>query len=100
MHDVAVSDQLTAHGIPGHLAVVMCVDVFEGRRPVLYVTRADGDWQFLCGEPHSGGSQDLRVLGFLHVIEQDPTLAEVLDLNVEEDAERTVVGGPWTRKQY
>lgn len=95
-----MSEFLGERGIPIHLAVVTCSDVLDHAHPVLYVTRADGDWQFLCGEAHENRAGTIRVVGIVHLIADDPTLADVLDLNVEEDAERTVVGGEWVRKQY
>ena len=43
---------LAERGIPPNLKSYVCIEVFEGQRPVLYVTRSDGDWCFLCGEEH------------------------------------------------
>jgi len=66
-------------------------------RPILYVTRADGDWCFLCGSDDPTDPSVYRVAGIGHVLDLDPTVAEVLDLVVDEEADRAVVGGPWTR---
>jgi len=30
----------------------VCLHVFDGVRPVFYVTRPDGDWCALCGADH------------------------------------------------
>jgi len=37
------------------------------------------------------------VVGIGHPIGDDPTLVEVLDLEVDEEAERLVLGGLWNR---
>jgi hypothetical protein len=97
--DGGVSDVLRSRGIPDHLAVATCADVLDGARPVLYVTRADGGWQFLCGEPHEDRGS-IRVVGISHMLDADPTLVDVLDLHVEEDADRASLGSGWVRKQY
>jgi hypothetical protein len=52
---------------------------------------------FLCGGGHPDEASFYRVIGIGHPIDDDPTLAEVLDLDVDEEAERAVVGGPWSR---
>ena len=77
----------------------VCRHVFEGSRPVLYISRRDGDWCFLCGDLHPQDPGWFLVVGLGHEIEKDRTLLEILDLAPEEDAERDEVGGPWTRGQ-
>lgn len=77
----------------------VCRHVFEGSRPVLYVTRADGDWCFLCGDAHPQDAYWYLVVGLGHEIVKDPTLLEVLDLLPDENAEREQVGGAWVRGQ-
>lgn len=85
---------------PEHLKSYVCVHVFDGARPVLYVTRPDGDWCFLCGEDHPEAASQFRVVGMGHVLKQDATLAAVMDLGVDEEAERTTVGAEWTRAAF
>lgn len=85
-----------AQGLHPHQTSYVCVDVFEGRS-VLWVSRPDGDWCFLCGGEHEDEPTYLRVVGIGHVIDADPTLNEVLDLKPDEEAERSSVGGDWTR---
>ena len=61
---------------PDNLGVYVCSHVFEGTRPILYVCRADGDWQFLCGgDDHS---DDVHFVGVGHLTESDPTLMNLL----------------------
>ena len=86
-------------GIVHHTKSYVCRHVFEGTREVLYVSRADGDWCFLCGDEHPQDAYWFLVVGLGHEIEKDPTLLEVLDLAHEEEAERTLVGGAWARSR-
>lgn len=78
----------------------VCVHVFEDRSPVLYVTRPEGDWCFLCDLVHADESASFRVVALHHLIERDESLLEVLDLGVNEEAERSQVGGAWTRSSF
>ena len=84
-------------GLSPHTLSYSCRHVFEGTRPVLYVSRADGEWMFLCGDEHPQDAYWFLVVGLGHEVEKDRTLLEVLDLAPEEEAEREFVGGPWTR---
>lgn len=73
----------------------VCSHVFANSRPVLLVSRAEGDWQCLCGETHE--NEVPKVVGLNHLFERDPTLAELRDLPAEWQAERTAVGSPWRK---
>lgn len=78
----------------------VCLHVFDGVKPVLYVTRPEGDWCALCGDEHPEDASEYRVVGLNHVLEQDPTIAEVLDLQPNEEAERGSVGAAWVRSSF
>ncbi|WP_157439426.1 hypothetical protein [Aeromicrobium sp. Root344] len=80
-----------------HAKSYVCTHVFDGARPVLYVTRPDGDWCFLCGGEHPDNADAYRVVGMNHVVEDDRTLIDVLDLDTNEEAERRSVGDDWVR---
>lgn len=80
-----------------HQKSYVCIHVFKAERAVLLVSRPDGDWCFLCGEGHPDDPGEYRVVGIGHVIDGDPTLREVLDLQVDEEAERSEVGQVWVR---
>jgi hypothetical protein len=71
----------------------ICSHVFEKNVQCL-VSRAEGDWQFLCGSHHSDAPK-LVCLG--HLLVADPSLQDVLDLEPDWDAERTAIGEPWLR---
>lgn len=80
-----------------HQKAYVCSHVFDRERPVLLVSRPDGDWCLLCGDPHPDDASAYRLVGIGHVVEHDPTLGEVLDLESGWDAERRHVGESWTR---
>ena len=82
---------------PHHKAYV-CLHVFAGVKPVLLVSRADGDWSFLCGEGHEDAASSYRVVGIGHVLQRDRSLEELLDLPPDWDAERLGPDGPWLRR--
>lgn len=71
-------------------------EVFEQREPVLLVTHDadDGIWQ-LIGSTDAG--TDGRIGHLHHAVDEDPTLAEILDLPPGHRASRTHVGGRWQR---
>jgi hypothetical protein len=85
---------------PGrHRKVYACIHVFDGERPALDVTRADGEWSVLCGELHPDEATSYRVVGIGHLVDRDARLAEVLDLEPEEEAERSDAHSLWVRSQ-
>lgn len=79
-------------------AAFVCSHVFENTRPVLLVCRADGDWQFLCGGEHDAAELP-QVIGLEHLLERDPTLDELRDLEDEWEAERASQTSLWYRRR-
>ena len=79
------------------LAVFVCSHVFEATRPVLLAARADGDLMFMCGAVHQSGDE-YRVVGLGHLLERDPTLASVANLDNNWQAERSAVGSSWSQQ--
>lgn len=82
-----------------HSKAYVCRHVFDGSAPVLLVSRADGDWSFLCGAVHPDVASEYRVVGIGHVFSKDASLGELEDLPAEWEAERTSVGDEWHRTQ-
>ena len=80
-----------------HLKSYVCIHVFEHSKPVLLVSREDGDWCFLCGDLHPQDASAYRVVGIGHVLAHDPDLNALLDLPADWEAERTAKGAPWIR---
>ena len=81
-----------------HEKSYVCVHVFEASRPVLLVSRAGGDWQFLCGGEHEDRAENYRVVGKVHLLGRDPSLKDLSDLAPEWEAERSSPGGVWVRR--
>jgi hypothetical protein len=84
----------------GHHKAFVCNHVFDHTRPVLLVSRPDGDWCFLCGEQHPDDSSAYEVVGICHVLDSDSSLAELHDLPSNWEAERKKVGQDWIRIPY
>lgn len=74
---------------------ICCVHVLNRERSVHFVTHdeVDGDWQFLCGEPHDGNDGRVVCLGCM--VERDQTLLALADLPRGWGADRSAVGAPW-----
>lgn len=87
---------------PKQLGTIACPCVVSGAKPVLFVSRAGGDWQMYCHwKNHDFTCADtleqLQLVGVAHLLAMDPTLEELADLPVDMGAERTHVGGAWER---
>ena len=78
------------------VAAFICSHVFRNERPVLLVSRATGDWMFLCGGSHPSGELP-HLVGCDHLFERDQRLREVADLEPNWDAERQSIEGSWVR---
>lgn len=83
------------HCLLGTTAVITG-EVAARREPALLVTHDDdGIWQLIGtsdADPATGQVEHLH-----HLVEDDPTLLDVLDLMPNERADRDGVGGPWVR---
>lgn len=96
-----VSSTSDGRDIDHHQKSYICSHAFTSERHILYVTRPDGDWCFMCGDvDHPADASALRVVGLGHVLGHDPSLAEVLDLEPNEEAERATLTGEWTRSRF
>ena len=96
---VALSEADACRASP-EVKLYVCLHVFDGSKPVLFVTRPEGDWCALCGGEHPDDASQYRVVGLNHVIDRDPTVSEVLDLQPNEEAEREAVGESWVRSRF
>ncbi len=86
---------------PFDLKCYVCSHVFAGSRDIMLVTRPDGDWCFMCGaEDHPDDASALRVVGLGHVIDRDASVADVLDLEPNEEADRASLSGDWVRTRF
>lgn len=78
------------------ITAYVCSHVFNDTHPVLLVSKADGDWQCLCGGGHDP-EEVPHIVGLNHLLERDPSLRELADLSDEWQAERASVNDPWIR---
>jgi hypothetical protein len=76
--------------------VFICKHVYNGH-PVLLVSRVDADWQLLCGAIHAEEGDGL-IAHLGHLLDNDPSLPDIVDLPAEFEAERQAVGAPWVRR--
>jgi len=88
---------------PELLAVISCSHVIKDQYPILLVSHDidDGGWQFLCGkESHS--EKDAIIIGLGEILEMDPTVNDIADLEIGFIARRKLRSGKWTieKSQY
>jgi hypothetical protein len=83
---------------PANLGVLSVRQIFEAGKPILLVSHdEDGDWQFLDGSDNPRVEDGVLVcLG--HVLERDPSVADVHDLPMGWLAWRSAVGASWQRE--
>lgn len=80
--------------ISSHTPCFLCSHIFDGTRPILYVSKADGDWQFLCGlNDHE--DEIPHVVGIGHILERDKSLLDLMDLPDDYEANRKDVDYAW-----
>lgn len=82
------------------LGVYCCGHVFRRERPVRLVGRADGDWQFVCGDTDHPDPREPYHVSVGVLLDVDPSLNEIADLPTEWEAERPEPGAVWLRTQY
>jgi hypothetical protein len=73
-------------------------EVFERREPVLFVSHDadDGSWQLIGASDADAGTGKIQHLH--HVLDEDQSLLDVLDLPPAGSATRADVGSPWQIK--
>ncbi len=94
---------LVAEGGPDapleQLRTIVGSHIFDAKEPARFDCRDDdGDSQVLCGAEHDDDDfESANLVPFGHVLEVDPTLRAVSDLEIGEQAERDQPGEPWRR---
>lgn len=80
---------------PPNCATIVSKSVIEKREPILQVNHDEDDhgWQFL--DNLSEALDDLCIVGLGHILEVDPSMAELAGLKPGWQATRTHVGGEW-----
>jgi len=79
------------------LSVLCCGHVFRHQRPILFVSRHGGNWQFLCGGDDHGDPHKPHYIQIGMLVEYDPSLTELADLPMEWEAERAGPEKSWIR---
>lgn len=81
---------------PENCATVASRSVIDGRRPILYVSHDENDhgWQFLDGV--SEELDDLVIVCLSHVLEIDPTMADLAFLDPGYHASRNKQTEKWS----
>ena len=81
------------------LGVYCCGHIFHRSRAINYVCREGTDWQFLCGlTDHTDPREPYHVsIGVL--IDYDPKINDLADLQPDEEAERQPEGLEWKRQK-
>ena len=57
----------------------------------------DGDWGMSCGGIHPQSADFWKAVGIGHMLINDPTIDDTLDLKEGHEAERIAIGAPWVR---
>lgn len=88
---------------PPDMGTIACPCVVSGAKPVLFVSRAGGDWQMYCDWRNHDFNEDavlkaLSVVHIMHLVDNDSTLLEIADLPIDMAAERPQLGASW--QQY
>jgi hypothetical protein len=83
---------------PPDAACVTVKAIVEGARPVLMATRDtdDGAWQFLTGDAFD--KQEAMRVSLRSMVERDPTLRQLADMQPGWMAWRSHRDAPWTRQ--
>ena len=81
-----------------NVAVFTTRQVLEGLPVLRVVHEAEGDWQFLCDTSYA--VSDLKVVALETIVQRDPTLNELFQLNYGWHAWRESVGGEWHKEEY
>jgi cell wall assembly regulator SMI1 len=83
--------------LPKELRVKVVAEYFFA---IMRVRRdANGKWKFLCAAEHEGlGKPTLEIVTLGDLVQRDPTLKPVLDLEPGWEAVRKKYGGRWVRK--
>ena len=78
-------------------ATFVCLHVFERQRAVKLAYREGGMLCFLCGESdHANEHEDFRIVGLGHLLSDDPSLEQIVELPEGGEIVREGRGARWT----
>jgi hypothetical protein len=76
-------------------AVITTKFVVFKKSPILYVYRDDdGTWQFL-GPEENLNEEDASVVSLEEILQLDPTLEKILNININCEARRRDINSEW-----
>lgn len=83
---------------PQNCGAIVSRAVLDGLKDILYVSHDEDDhgWQFLDNETFE--AEDAAIVCLSHVVEIDPSVVEVADLEPGWIATRSHLGAPWIRE--
>jgi hypothetical protein len=79
------------------LGVICCGHVFRREREVQFVVHRKRNWQFMCGGTDHAGASTGNFVVVRVLLDFDPSLDELADLQPGWEAERRDPGSPWIR---
>lgn len=86
---------MAAHNQPLNLRVFCCRHVLEEQAPITLVF-SDDDFTFVCAHEHDWEMDgELRALSLGALLEIDPSIEEVLRMDIGYEAERRSINDPW-----
>lgn len=95
--------RLSEMEFPKDLGVITCRCVMEQSKPVLFASRAGGDWQMYCHDKNhdfedpQALKEEIVLVDVAHLLALDPGLNAIADLPIDMGAERAEVGSEWIR---
>lgn len=74
---------------------ISCIHIVDEKAPILFVSHEDdGEWQFLCGSRHH--ESEVHVLSLSEIVDIDPTVNELCEMQRGVYARRDFIGDRWT----
>lgn len=83
---------------PPNVACLTVRSIADGLKPILMATRdaEDGAWQFLTGDAFDAAEE--MMVSLASVVDRDPTLLQLADVQPGWMAWREHHGAPWSRQ--
>lgn len=84
---------------PKNCATIVSRSIIDGSKPILHVSHDQDDhgWQFLDGV--SEEIDDLVIIGLAHILEIDPSMAKLANLQPGYQASRATSDSEWIIEQ-
>jgi hypothetical protein len=75
--------------------------VLEDKKAITYVTHEieDGAWQFFSDDKFDDFESVAKIVGLMEIVEIDPTVIEIINMDVGHVATRKNKGDKWTIKR-